>query len=289
VQAGVPRHGGDTFGRGSIPQVLEPLLGKVAIVTGSSRGIGKVLALRLAQDGADVIICARTERPGDLPGTIGETAAAVTDVGRRALALKLDLSRDDEIDAVVDRTVREFGRIDILVNNAVIVGPRRKFIGGDADFLDLAYRVNVRGPYRLAQRVGSVMVGQGGGTIVNITSGAARHPREPLAVGVDAMDPSYGITKAGLDRITTAYASELKRHNIAIVSVAPGLVITERIRQAAIRSNVDFGRAESPEVIATAVSTICQDAMRYTGQILSARDVVAQTANGSSVREGVTH
>jgi citronellol/citronellal dehydrogenase len=265
-----------------------PFQGKVAIVTGSSRGIGKVLALRLAQDGADVVICARSEQPGDLPGTIGETATAVQELGRRALALKLDLSRDDEIDAVVDRTVREFGRIDILVNNAVIVGPRRTFVGGDADFLDLAYRVNVRGPYRLAQRVASVMVGQGGGTIVNITSGAARHPREPLAVGMDAMDPSYGITKAGLDRITTAYASELKGHNIAIVSVAPGLVITERIRQAAIRRNVDFGRAESPEVIATAVSTICQDPMQFAGQILSARDVVAQTATHDSVPERVT-
>jgi NAD(P)-dependent dehydrogenase (short-subunit alcohol dehydrogenase family) len=254
----------------------EPLQGKIALVTGSSRGIGKVLALRLARDGADVVICARSQQQGDLPGTIGETASAVQDLGRRALALKLDLSQDDEIDAVVDQTVREFGRIDILVNNAVIVGPRRKFIGGDAEFLDHAYRVNVRGPYRLTQRVASVMVGQGGGTIVNITSGAARHPRDPLGVGLDSMDPSYGITKASLDRITTAYASELHGHNIAIVSVAPGLVITERIRQAAIRSNVDFSRAESPEVIAEAVSTICEEPMRFTGQILSARDVVAE-------------
>jgi NAD(P)-dependent dehydrogenase (short-subunit alcohol dehydrogenase family) len=252
----------------------QPLQGKIAIVTGSSRGIGKVLALRLAHDGADIVVCARSEQQGELPGTIGETATAVQHLGRRALALKLDLSRDDEIDAIVDRTLREFGRIDILVNNAVIVGPRRTFIGGDADFLDLAYRVNVRGPYRLAQCAASVMVAQGGGTIVNITSGAARHPRDPLGLGVDAMDPSYGITKASLDRITTAYASELKAHNIAIISVAPGLVITERIRHAAIRRNVDFGRAEAPDVIATAVSTICQDPMHFTGQILSARDVV---------------
>jgi NAD(P)-dependent dehydrogenase (short-subunit alcohol dehydrogenase family) len=253
-----------------------PLQGKIAIVTGSSRGIGKVLALRLAQDGADIVVCARSERVGELPGTIGETAAAVEGLGRRALALKLDLAQDSDIDAVVERTVGEFGRVDILVNNAVIVGPRRAFLGGDAEFLDLAYRVNVRGPYRLAQRVSQVMAEQGGGTIVNITSGAARHPQTPLAVGVDAMDPSYGITKASLDRITTAYASELEAHNIAILSVAPGLVITERIRQAAIRRNVEFGRAESPDVIATAVSTICQDPMQFTGCILSARDVVAQ-------------
>ena len=252
-----------------------PLEGKIAIVTGSSRGIGKVLALRLAQDGASVVVCARSVQRGELPGTIGETAAAIEALGRRALALKLDLSDDADIDSVVDRTRGEFGRIDILVNNAVIVGPRQKLLGGDAAFLDHAYRVNVRGPYRLIQRVSEVMAERGGGTIVNITSGAARHPQEPLNARIDTMDPSYGITKASLDRITTAYAAELQAHNIAIVSVAPGLVITERIRQAALR-NPDFPRAESPEVIATAVSTICQDAMHFAGRILSARDVVAQ-------------
>ncbi|MBV9579914.1 MAG: SDR family NAD(P)-dependent oxidoreductase [Chloroflexi bacterium] len=254
-----------------------PLQGKVAIVTGSSRGIGKVLALRLARDGADIVVCARSQTPGELPGTIGETAAAAEALGRRALPLKLDLASDADIDAVVDRSLGEFGRIDILVNNAVIVGPRRTFIGGDAEFLDLAYRVNVRGPYRLTERVSEIMAAHGGGTIVNITSGAARHPQAPVvpatAADLDTMDPSYGITKAALDRITTAYAGELKAHNIAIVSVSPGLVITERIRQAAIRRNVEFGRAESPEVIASAVAAICQDAMPYTGKILAARDL----------------
>lgn len=257
-----------------------PFEGQVAIVTGSSRGIGKVLALRLAQDGANIVVCARSQQQGELPGTIGETAAAIEALGRRALALKLDLTEDRDIDAVVERTMGEFGRIDILVNNAVIVGPRRAFVGGDAAFLDHAYRVNVRGPYRMAQRVSEIMAARGGGTIVNITSGAARHPQGPVMPAtpgeLDAMDPSYGITKASLDRITTAYASELKMHNIAIVSVAPGLVITERIRQAAIRRNVDFARAESPEVIASAVSVICRDPMQFTGQILSARAVVAQ-------------
>jgi len=145
--------------------------------------------------------------------------------------------------------------------------------------MDLAYRVNVRGPYRLAERVSEIMAAQGGGTIVNITSGAARHPQTPVVAAtgaeLDTMDPSYGITKAALDRITTGYASELKAHNIAIVSVSPGLVITERIQQAAIRRNVAFSRAESPEVIATAVSMICADSMAYTGRVLMARDLVS--------------
>ncbi|HEY1295349.1 MAG TPA: SDR family NAD(P)-dependent oxidoreductase [Chloroflexota bacterium] len=254
------------------------LEGKIAIVTGSSRGIGKLLALRLAQEGADIVVCARSQTQGELPGTIHETAQEVEALGRRALPLKLDLANDAEIVGVVDRAQGEFGRIDILVNNAVIVGPRRKFVGGDAEFIDLAYRVNVRGPYRMIERVSEIMSGQGGGTIVNITSGAARHPQAPVVAAtpadLDAMDPSYGITKAALDRITTAYASELKAHNIAIVSVSPGLVITERIRQAAIRRSVNFDRAESPDVIASAVAAICRDGMQYTGRVLAARDLV---------------
>ena len=93
------------------------------------------------------------------------------------------------------------------------------------------------------------------------------------AAELDSLDPSYGITKAALDRMTSAYAGELMAHNIAIVSVSPGLVITERIRQAAIRRNVDFARAQSPDVIATAVARICQDGMQYTGRILAAQDI----------------
>jgi NAD(P)-dependent dehydrogenase (short-subunit alcohol dehydrogenase family) len=263
-----------------------PLQGKIAIITGSSRGIGKVLALRLAQDGANIVVCARSQTQGELPGTIGETATAVEALGRKALPLKLDLASDADIDAVVDRTMGEFGRIDILVNNAVIVGPRRKFLGGDADFIDLAYRVNVRGPYRLAERVSEIMAARGGGTIVNITSGAGRHPQAPVvaatAAELDTMDPSYGITKAALDRITTAYAGELKAHNIAIVSVSPGLVITERIRQAAIRRNIEFSRAESPDVIASAVATICADSMQYTGRVIMARDLVPTPPPGGA-------
>ena len=130
-----------------------------------------------------------------------------------------------------------------------------KKLGHVSRFLDHAYRVNVRGPFRLMQRVSEVMARHGGGTIVNITSGAARHPQAPAAQ-LDAMDPSYGITKAALDRITSAYAGELKAQNIALVAVSPGLVITERIHQAAIRRNVDFSRAESPDVIASAVEHV---------------------------------
>src|SRR6266545_6592376 len=114
-----------------------PLEGKTAIVTGSSRGIGKMIALQLGRDGANVVVCSRTEKPTDVPGTIGETAQAIEAMGRKALAIRMDLASDDDMRHMLDQTLSTFGKVDILVNNAVIVGPRTKFLGGDADFLDL--------------------------------------------------------------------------------------------------------------------------------------------------------
>lgn len=263
---------------------MDALRGKVTVVTGSSRGIGKVLALKLAEAGSDIVVCGRTEVESDLPGTIGETAAAVEQFGVRALPVRMDLSDDESVDNAITSSIAAFGKIDILINNAVIVGPRLPLLGGSADFLDTAYRVNVRAPFRMIQQVGSIMRGAGGGTIINITSGSATHARPPSApiteAERDSMDPSYGITKAALNRMTTAYASELLADNIAIVNVAPGLVITERIRKAAIRRNVDFPRAEPPEVIADAVLLLATEGMRFTGQLLTARSLVDGQAGG---------
>lgn len=257
-----------------------PLEGRVAIVTGSSRGIGKVIALTLADEGAVVVVCARSETTGVLPGTIGETASAITARGGKALPCRVDLANDADLGRLVQATMSAFGRIDILVNNAVLVGPRQQFIGGTSEFFDLTYRVNVRAPYVLAQMVSRQMAEQGGGSIINITSGAASGS-SPARLGgdhgrLDPMDPSYGITKAALDRMTIAYAAELGRHNISLVSVSPGLVATERIRQAAIRPDVDLSRAEPPEVIARAVVVLCQSTTKFSGQILRARDLVGE-------------
>jgi NAD(P)-dependent dehydrogenase (short-subunit alcohol dehydrogenase family) len=263
---------------------VNALQGKVTLVTGSSRGIGKVLALKLAEAGADVVVCGRTEVETDLPGTIGETAAEVEKFGVRALPVRMDLADDASVDSAIAAAMATFGRIDILVNNAVIVGPRLPLLGGSPDFLDVAYRVNVRAPFRMIQQIGSIMRDQGGGTIINITSGSATHSAPPSApiteAERDSMDPSYGITKASLNRMTTAYASELLADNISIAAVAPGLVITERIRKAAIRRNVDFPRAEPPEVIAEAVLLLATDGMRFTGQVLTARSLVGEKAGG---------
>jgi citronellol/citronellal dehydrogenase len=263
---------------------VDVLKGQVAVVTGSTRGIGKVLAIKLAEAGADIVVCGRTEVETDLPGTLGETAAAVEKFGVRALPVRMDLADDESIDSAITAAMDAFGKIDILINNAVMVGPRLPLIDGSADFLDAAYCVNVRAPFRIIQRVASIMRKQGGGKIINITSGSAIHsppPSGPMSDRErDSMDPSYGITKAALDRMTTVYASELLQDNISIVNVAPGLVITERIKKAAIRRNVDFPNAEPPEVIADAVLLLATEGMSFTGQVLTAQSLIR--ANGTS-------
>src|SRR5262245_39250944 len=102
-----------------------PLEGKTAVITGSSRGIGKAIALQLAADGADIAVCARTEQQvGELPGTIGETAAAIEALGRRAIALRVDVMKEEDLRSMIDQAIVAFGKIDIMINNAAYVGFR---------------------------------------------------------------------------------------------------------------------------------------------------------------------
>lgn len=267
--------GTDEIGRGT------PLEGKVAIVTGSSRGIGKAIALQLAQDGAAVVVCARTEHSTeDKPGSIGETAEAIRAAGGKALAVKLDVAVDAEIEAMVDKTMAELGHVDILVNNAGALGGGTAFLGGDPALLDHFYRTNLRAPYVLSQIVGAKMAERGGGVIFNISSGLARVPDPPPAQGGapawghGGPGTVYGLSKAALDRFAAGAAPELREKNIAIINIYPGMTLTERI--ARMMPGLDTSRMERPETTAKAVAFLCRDPMPHTGRILTAREVVDQ-------------
>lgn len=200
------------------------LAGKVAIVTGSSRGIGKAIALALAREGADIVIAARTEvAKGELPGTIGETAEAVRALGRRALAVQCNVGDEDDVNKMVQRTMGEFDRIDILVNNAA-VAYYVPLVETPAKHWDLVMRVNVKGPYLCCQAVIPVMARSGGGSIVNISSRAA----EEIYTLVKYPDGSrrtsgllYGASKAALERLTRGLAPEVAALNIAVNAVKP--------------------------------------------------------------------
>lgn len=184
------------------------LEGKVALVTGASRGVGAATAVALAEAGCDVACAARSTResPQRTPGTIDDTVARILALGRRALAVPVNLAKEDETVQMVERTVEYFGGIDILINNAAIT-----FVG-DLDIplkrYDLVMNVDVRAPLVATRMVVPHLRARGGGSIVNVSSAAALHPFPGLMV--------YGMAKAALERMTVDLANQLAADNIAV-------------------------------------------------------------------------
>ncbi len=198
--------------------------GKVAIVTGGSRGIGKAIALGFAEEGADVIVAARTEvEREEIPGTIYQTVEEIQALGRRALPIKCDVTSEQSVNDMVQKTLSQFGRIDILVNNAgiayyfpVVETPLKRW--------ELVLKVNLVGAFICAKAVLPTMIEQRAGSIINITSRAGE--RRPSPTGV-----AYAVTKAGLDRFTWGLAAEVGRYNIAVNALKPlEIVSTEGMR-----------------------------------------------------------
>jgi citronellol/citronellal dehydrogenase len=204
------------------------LAGKVAIVTGSSRGIGKDIALAFATEGADIVVAARSETPPDprLPGTIYDTAKEVEALGRRALAVRTDVTDEEQVAAMVQRTLDAFGRIDILVNNAAVLVPRG-ILDLPTRHLDLHYRVNLKGPILCMRAVLPTMLQQRQGWIINISSRAAAFPGPgPYRDVQPTRAFMYAATKAALERVTQALAVEYQAQGISVNVLSP----TGRVR-----------------------------------------------------------
>lgn len=200
------------------------LAGKVAVITGASRGIGEAIALRYAMEGARVVVSARTVEDGDhpLPGSISSTVKRIRDAGGEAIAVRADISREADRMALIDATEAAYGPVDILVNNAAVT-----FYAPVVDFLEKKFRlmieVQVWAPFQLAQRVLPSMVERRGGWILNISSHAAIHPEKTLGRKGGAV---YGMCKAALERFTTGLAVEHYEDNIGVNVISPGLVAT---------------------------------------------------------------
>jgi NAD(P)-dependent dehydrogenase (short-subunit alcohol dehydrogenase family) len=255
------------------------LAGKVALVTGSSRGIGKGIALCLAEDGCDVVVCARSDAAAANPlGSIEKTAREIEALGRRAVAVKLDVTHDAEVQAAIDVAMNTFGRIDIVVNNAAKMGIEGgDFWGGSVATMDAYYQANLRAPFHITQLVGPIMERQGGGAIFNITSGGANPPAPPKPGWTPSPGRTfvgYGITKAAMNRWVAGVAGELSLRNIAIVAIDPGLTVVER-NMASPRASVDYSQANTPETTGRAIAFLARDAMTYTGRVLQSSEVVA--------------
>jgi NAD(P)-dependent dehydrogenase (short-subunit alcohol dehydrogenase family) len=207
-----------------------PLTGKVALVTGASRGIGKGIALVLAEQGATVYVTGRTVREGDyyLPGTIGGTAAACDERGRasggRGVAVACDHGDDTAVAALFDRIEREQGRLDILVNNAFTISEDllepKGFWEKPLSNLEM-WDVGVRSNYVAAWHAARIMVPQGSGLIVAISGFAA----VTYTYGV-----VFGTSKSAADRMARDMAIELEPHNVASLTLWQGLTLTEKAR-----------------------------------------------------------
>lgn len=235
--------------------------GKVAIVTGASRGIGKAVALALAREGAQVVVAARTEQAEQLPGTIHDTVRGIEAVGGKALAVKTDVGDEASVDEMVHRTLEAFGRIDVLVNNAavafyppVVETPPRRW--------DLVMRVNLRGPFLCCRAVLPTMIQQRSGSIVNLSSGAADMDG-PTYVGV-----AYCATKAAVERLTNALAGEVRQHSIAVNAIKPRKeVSTEGMRF--WNPQADWSQWDEPDdfMVKGVLFLADLDAARLTGKV----------------------
>jgi NAD(P)-dependent dehydrogenase (short-subunit alcohol dehydrogenase family) len=264
------------------------LSGKVALITGASRGIGKRTALALARRGAHVVVAARSvDAGGELTGTIGETVSEVEALGGEALAVATDLSREEDLVRLVQSAVDRFGGVDILVNNAAVtIGHSWIAPIGDMPRADWLYHfaVNLHAPFTLVQLVTPIMEQRGGGRILNVTTGSGevfRQPEEPPvleAVGdFDLGSPAYFASKRALDRFSNVIAPHLARKNIFVISMHPGFVATE-VAVHRVTGLVDESMMISPEIPARMLAyfAACADPKEYAGRIFWAQRELAE-------------
>jgi len=250
--------------------------GKVAIVTGASRGIGKGIALELGAAGATVYATARstTEADHPLPGTIGATAHEVDELGGTGIAVALDHRDDAAVEALFDRVLAEHGHLDVLVNNAFIVTDQLTsglpFWEADVSNWDDMIDVGTRSAYVASVFAARAMVEANAGLIVNVSSSGAEEY---------AWQVAYGVGKCALARITADTAHELAAHGVSVVSVWPGFVRTERIDVGAamglLPDSLDLSTSESPRFMGRAVVALAtdDDVARWSGTAVSARDL----------------
>jgi dehydrogenase/reductase SDR family protein 1 len=255
---------------------MPSLDGKIAVVTGASRGVGKGVALGLGEAGATVYITGRTVDEGktDIPGTIQQTADEVTNLGGKGFPVRCDHRNDQEVEALFQRIANDQGQLDILVNN-VWGGYENLFENGEYTWelpfwqqplwrWEAMFQSGVRAHFVSSRFAVPLMINHRSGLIVNISYFAGQKYISNIV---------YGASKAATDKLTADMAHELRVYNIAAVSLYPGLVRTERVMQAAQFFKLD--NSESPQFIGRAVAALATDPriMQKTGQILVAAEI----------------
>lgn len=259
---------------------MKSLKGKIAIVTGASRGVGKGIALGLAEYGATVYITGRTENGDMLPDflkgtTIYQTAEEVTKLGGVGIACKCNHENDKEVEELFKRVMNEHGRLDILVNNAWAGG--QHIMGGyffntpfwkqPVSLWDDNYSVGLRSNYIASRFAAEIMTKQRSGLIVNISFYGGRRYFNNVA---------YGVCKAAVDKLSADTAYELKEYGVPVFSLYPGTIRTEGMIEAAkYDPSFDINNMESPQFVGRCVAALAndEDAIKETGKILITAEV----------------
>jgi citronellol/citronellal dehydrogenase len=250
--------------------------GKVAIVTGASRGIGAAIAVRLADEGVRVAASARTlEADPRYSGSLAETVHRIRAVGGEAIAVRCDLAKPEDRQQLVVEAVERLGPVDILVNNAAVTY-LLPFVEFPEKRWRLMFEVQVRAPYELAQLVVPGMQERKAGWILNITSRAAIHaPGPPYDPIYKQGFTVYGMVKAALDRLTTGLAAELYDDGIAVNSLAPWDNVATP--GADTHDLVEGFALEGPEWMAEAALALCTgDPSRLTGRVAYSQPLLAE-------------
>ena len=249
------------------------LSGKVALVTGASRGIGRAIATVLAEYGADVACVGRDMKACEI------TLELVKKHGRKAIPVKADMSSEEDIKKMVEDTVKEFGKIDILVNNAGTAAGFGKIHEINTDEWDFNINVNLRGPFLCMKYTIPYMLKNKGGSIINISSVASIRAEVP-----EIGSPSYGASKAGINNLTQVAAMHYAKDNIRINAIAPGMHRSEIGRAGKTEEEnkeldkwldeycaewIPMGRLAEAEELSGLVLLLASNASSYiTGQII---------------------
>ena len=237
---------------------------KGAIVTGAGRGLGKEMAIALAEAGADVVLASRTEEE------LEAVAKKIQGLGRRALAIPTDVTKQVEVQRMAEKAVEELGKIDILVNNSGTL-IQRKFLDYTVEDWDKLINTNFRSMFYCTQAIGKFMVEQKSGKIINMSSKNALQPRPKCVV--------YDSTKGAIITFTKALAREWARYNINVNAIAPGYFVTPLVKSLLDRDGVDedtvgkqfvpLGRLGRPEELGPLVVYLASSASDFmTGEVI---------------------
>jgi dehydrogenase/reductase SDR family protein 4 len=247
-------------------QRLFSLKGKVALITGGSRGIGRAIALAFAEAGANLVVSSRNKRPPELEKVVEEIQAK----GGKALAIPAHVGKKEDVQNVVQKTLKEYGRIDILVNNAGVNPVLSTLVELEEEAFEKVFEVNLKGAFLMSKAVTKEMIKQGGGRIINISSISGLRAR---ADGTGA----YCISKAAMNMMTQVMARELAQYNILVNAIAPGSIKTEfsRVnwtdpeRRAQRIREVELRRFGEPEEVTGLALFLASEASSFvTGEII---------------------